>query len=391
MRIAFYAPLKSPDHAVPSGDRQVGRLLVDALERAGHIVELASPLRAYEPAGDAARQVSLREQGTSIARDLITRWREPGTAGRPDLWFTYHLYYKAPDWLGPAVSKALGIPYIVAEASFAPKRAAGPWSLGHAASGEAIRAASLILCPIQDDLACLQPLVSPGAKIVVLPPFLDSGPYRISSRKRAIHRRKLAASLRLDPTVPWIVVAAMMRVGDKESSYRMLASTLRRLTDIRWQVLVAGDGAVRSEIEAAFERAAPGRARFLGEAEPGDLAALYCASDLSIWPAVNEAYGMAMLEAQAAGVPVVSRRIRGVPDVVCNGRTGLLAAPDDATAFARLSRGLLVDSSRRRKLGRAAARFARIERSVDAASAILDRALMEIRAEMDRSPVARQR
>jgi len=38
------------------------------------------------------------------------------------LWFTYHHYYKRPDWLGPRVSAALGIPYIVAEASHAAKR-----------------------------------------------------------------------------------------------------------------------------------------------------------------------------------------------------------------------------------------------------------------------------
>ena len=40
MRIAFYAPLKSPNHPVPSGDRRVARLLMDALLLAGHEVEL---------------------------------------------------------------------------------------------------------------------------------------------------------------------------------------------------------------------------------------------------------------------------------------------------------------------------------------------------------------
>ena len=47
MRIAFYAPLKSPDHPVPSGDRQMARLLVAALRHAGHDVEIASELRSY--------------------------------------------------------------------------------------------------------------------------------------------------------------------------------------------------------------------------------------------------------------------------------------------------------------------------------------------------------
>ena len=54
----------------------------------------------------------------------MTEGRRP----RPDLWFTYHLYYKAPDLVGPLVAGALGIPYAVAEASVAHKRAGKPLS-----------------------------------------------------------------------------------------------------------------------------------------------------------------------------------------------------------------------------------------------------------------------
>jgi glycosyltransferase involved in cell wall biosynthesis len=391
MRIAFYAPLKSPTHAVPSGDRRVGRLMIEALERAGHVVELASTLRTYESAGDSARQASLRDQSAAAADDLIARWGGAGRDQRPDIWFTYHVYYKAPDWMGPAVAAGLGIPYAIAEASFAPKRRHGAWSLGHVAAEEAIRAASLVLCPIRDDVGCLEPLVSPPAKIRLLPPFLDPAPYQAAAGNRAAHRKTLATKFHLDPSVPWIVIAAMMRVGDKASSYYMLASTLRRLTDIPWQIVVAGDGVARGEIEAAVESAAPGRARFLGECGADDLTALYPACDLCIWPAVNEAYGMALLEAQAAGIPVVSRAIRGVPDVVCHGRTGLLAPPDDEAALAELSRQLLVDGDRRRQMGQAAAQFVGAERSVDSAATSLDQALREIRSATNRSAAAVQR
>ena len=391
MRIAFYAPLKSPTHAVPSGDRRVARLLIEALERAGHVVELASTLRTYEPAGDFARQTWFRDQSAAAASDLVALWSGAGRAQRPDLWFTYHVYYKAPDWMGPAVAAGLGIPYVIAEASFAPKRMQGAWSLGHAAAGESIRAASLVLCPIRDDVGCLEPLVSPPAKIRLLPPFVDPAPYRAAARNRAAHRKRLSAEFHLDPSVPWIVVAAMMRMGDKASSYSMLASTLRRLTDIPWQIVVAGDGAARGAIEAAFESAAPGRCRFLGEYGADDLASLYPACDLCLWPAVNEAYGMSLLEAQAAGIPVVSRAIRGVPDVVCHGRTGLLAPPEDEAALAELARQLLFDGNRRRKMGQAAAQFVHVERSIDSAATSLDQGLREIHIAANRSPAAVQR
>ena len=51
-RVAFYAPLKPPDHPVPSGDRRMAQLLWQALEAAGARVELASRLRSRDPHGD---------------------------------------------------------------------------------------------------------------------------------------------------------------------------------------------------------------------------------------------------------------------------------------------------------------------------------------------------
>jgi glycosyltransferase involved in cell wall biosynthesis len=77
---------------------------------------------------------------------------------------------------------------------------------------------------------------------------------------------------------------------------------------------------------------------------------------------------MALLEAAAAGVPVVACAVRGVPDVVLEGRTGLLAAPGDEAGLAALVRSLLLDPRRRESLGLAAAAFAAGERSVEAAA-----------------------
>src|SRR5207237_9212235 len=108
-RVAFYAPLKPPDHAVPAGARRVAQLLLDALHLAGHQPFVASRLRTYDAAGEPQRQVRLRRLGQHAAERLLCRWRRRPDAV-PKLWFTYHLYYKAPDWLGPAVSAALGIP-----------------------------------------------------------------------------------------------------------------------------------------------------------------------------------------------------------------------------------------------------------------------------------------
>src|ERR1051326_7673990 len=144
MRIAFYAPLKPPDHPVPSGDREIARLFLAALRRAGHEPFVASRIRSFDGAGDAEHQMRIAALSRRTTERLLRRWREqPETA--PELWFTYHLYYKAPDWLGPPVSAALGIPDVVAEASYAAKRATGPWADGHRAVERALRRADAVI------------------------------------------------------------------------------------------------------------------------------------------------------------------------------------------------------------------------------------------------------
>ncbi len=124
MSLAFYAPLKSPDHPTPSGDRRMARALMDALARTGQRVEIACRLRSYDRTGDLLRQQRLQALGERCVARLLRRYRQGHEP--PQAWLTYHGYHKAPDWLGPAVSAALRIPYLMIEASFAPKQAGRP-------------------------------------------------------------------------------------------------------------------------------------------------------------------------------------------------------------------------------------------------------------------------
>jgi len=96
------------------------------------------------------------------------------------------------------------------------------------------------------------------------------------------------------------------------------------------------------------------RVRFAGAVPHAGLPAIYASADLYLWPAINEAYGMAFLEAQAAGLPVVAGRTGGVPAVVADGITGLLTPVGDAAAFAAAVARLLDDAAERARLARAA-------------------------------------
>ena len=126
--------------------------------------------------------------------------------------------------------------------------------------------------------------------------------------------------------------------------------------------------------ESRARRAASPSARVSALAGP-DLAATLAAGDLFVWPAINEAYGMALLEAQAAGLPVLAGASGGVPDIIVDGMTGRLVAPHDAAAFAASLAALLADPALRRRLGAAAAQRAAAEHDIATAAGRLDRML----------------
>ncbi|ACA20731.1 glycosyl transferase group 1 [Methylobacterium sp. 4-46] len=354
-RIAFYAPLKPPDHPVPSGERTMARLLLRALAEAGFAPFLASGLRSRDPEG--SRHAALREAARAEAARLVAAWRD----APPRLWFTYHVYYKAPDWIGPEVARALGIPYVVAEGSRAPKRAAGPHAVGHAGAEAALDAADLVLVMNRRDRPALEAARPPHQRLAALPPFLDPSDWPLPARPAG------GAGLRL-------LTVAMMREGDKLASYRLLAEALARCGDLAWSLDVAGEGPAAAEVGRLL---APfgARVRRHGALAPAALARLYGAADLLVWPAVREAYGMVLLEAQAHGCPVVAGGDGGVPDVVRDGITGIVTAPGEAAALADAVRALAADPARRAAMGAAALAFARGERGLAAAAARLRAAL----------------
>jgi glycosyltransferase involved in cell wall biosynthesis len=181
----------------------------------------------------------------------------------------------------------------------------------------------------------------------------------------------------LPETEPWILAVAMMRAPDKLASYRLLAEALRRLAHLPWRLVLAGDGPERTAVEAAF---APlgGRVAFAGLRTPAEIAEFHAAADIFAWPAVNEAYGMALLEAAAAGLPVVAGAVGGVPEIVADGQTGLLVRAGDAEAFAAAVARLLQDEALRLRLGRAAARLVPERHGFAGAAARLDAILKQV-------------
>jgi glycosyltransferase involved in cell wall biosynthesis len=352
MRIAFYAPMKPPDHPTPSGDRRMAQLFLAALRQSGHEPTLVSRFRSYEGHGDSVRQVGLAALGRRVAECRLRRWREAPELA-PELWFSYHIYHKAPDWLGPVVAGSLGIPYVVAEASVSPRQAQGPWALGHRAAECAIRRASAVIGLNPSDRECVLRSLRDPRRWVAFKPFLDAASYGRNPRRTGDQLR--------------LITVAMMRHGDKLASYKILGDALSRLVDLPWSLEVIGDGAARRDVENALASLGE-RVTWTGSLGQTAVANRLALGDLFLWPAVNEAFGMALLEAQASGLPVVAGASDGVREIVVSGTTGLLVAPGDRGAFAAAVRRLVLDRDRRSAYGAAARRRVLREHDLPTAS-----------------------
>lgn len=342
-RIAFHSPLKPPDHPTPSGDREFARLLMKALRLGGFDVSLVSKLRTLEAQGDPRRQATIEARAERSLIAIQTRLERAPV----DLWVTYHLYYKAPDFLGPAMAARFGIPYVVIEGSHAPSRLDGPWARWAGNAEAALRGADLVLIPNPKDRPGLSMLRSQG--LLDLPPFLD---VRDLERDTGGRRAEWARRLSLDPEKPWLLATGMFRRGDKTRSYVTLAAVWARVRDRGAQLIIVGDGAARDDVQVLF--GGDPDVRFTGSLDRGVLAELTGAADLFVWPAIGEAFGLAPLEAQALGVPAVLGDRPGIRAMVRENETALLTPEGDAGRFAEAVATLLDDPARRRRMGVAA-------------------------------------
>jgi glycosyltransferase involved in cell wall biosynthesis len=293
VKLAFYAPLKPADHPTPSGDRAMARAVLSALADAGYDALVASDLRSFEPGGRTTAQQHLMAQAAAEIERLIQLGQRQNWAA----WVTYHTYYKAPDLVGPQVSAALGIPYVLIEATRAKKRLGGPWDAFAKASEAACDAADAIFYLTERDAQALRRDAPDGQRILHLHPFLD----RADLPPKSTHQGGMLS-------------IGMMRKGDKLASYKLIAETLALLPSYMQHIDIVGDGAARSEVELLFEPFYDA-VTFHGALPASAIDALYGQAKLLFWPGVNEAFGMTYLEAQSAGVPVVAQHRPGVCDV----------------------------------------------------------------------------
>lgn len=149
-----------------------------------------------------------------------------------------------------------------------------------------------------------------------------------------------------DPTTP---IAAYVGRLSPEKNLDALLSIATARPDL--PLLIVGDGPARPRLEAAL---AGKRAYFTGELRGADLAAAYASADFLVCTSLTETFCQVAQEAMASGLPTVGFRAGGVQDVVLDGETGFLCAPDDERAWHAVVGTVAGNPATRQRLARRA-------------------------------------
>ena len=155
----------------------------------------------------------------------------------------------------------------------------------------------------------------------------------------------------LDLSEVVIGTAAVLREG---KGIDVLLRAFRRILEAEPQtaLAIAGDGPLASRLRAQAETlGVAGSVRWLGYRE--DVPALLASFDLFVHPTLFDALPTSVLEAMAAGLPVVASATGGIPEIITDGRDGLLVPPGDDAALAKAVIRLLLHRSLLREIGAA--------------------------------------
>ncbi|HLE83314.1 MAG TPA: glycosyltransferase, partial [Thermoanaerobaculia bacterium] len=167
---------------------------------------------------------------------------------------------------------------------------------------------------------------------------------------RAAIRRELGVAA----DAPLALTVSVLRAG---KGLEVLLEAVPAVLDAlpRARFAVVGDGPARDSLQASAA-AAGLTAALVWTGFRRDVPALLAAADLFVLPSLDDAFPTALLEAMAAGLPVVATRAGGIPEIVDDGATGVLVPAEDPAALARAVAALLADPAARRALGRAGRR-----------------------------------
>ncbi|MDM7937016.1 MAG: glycosyltransferase family 1 protein [Cyanobium sp. CZS 48M] len=172
---------------------------------------------------------------------------------------------------------------------------------------------------------------------------VDTEMFRPELRSEAMRRRLMGSHPDSD--------SLLLYVGrlSAEKQIERIRPVLDALPQAR--LALVGDGPHRAQLEKVFEGTATTFVGYLGGEELGSA---YASADAFLFPSSTETLGLVLLEAMAAGCPVVGANRGGIPDIVTDGVNGCLYDPDDDASLTAATLRLLASPERREQLRLAA-------------------------------------
>lgn len=254
-----------------------------------------------------------------------------------------HLFHA--DLVGRAAKYLAGVPHLVHTVHTAEARWR-PWQFAFGRLTAGLCERIVAVSPSVRDFHARRSGLPPH-RYLVIPNGVDPSAYERDGESRL----RLRALWKVAPDD--VLVAFVGRLSEEKGVETLLAA-MRKLGSPGEApgLVIAGDGPRRKTVERFIAAEAAGRRiRLLGFT--ADVRGVLSAADIFAAPSRWEGFGLAAAEAMAASLPVVATRVEGLRDLVVEGQTGLLIAPDDPDALADRIMRLARDAELRERLGRA--------------------------------------
>lgn len=302
-------------------------------------------------------EVSSFPAGHDMNPKLLWRLLKEIERSSPDIVHTHLIH---ADIYGQIAARARGVPGVSSLHGTHPFYRSEPGrSVARVAGHLASR--TIAISRYAGDFAC-EVGIAPPQRVRVVHYGIDPSSWLGTEEDRAEQRRALG----LGPDEIAVGIASrLVPAKGHDVAFRAFAAVAERLPSMR--LLVAGDGPLRGEVEEMARRNSHSdQISILGFVR--DIRGFFGACDLVLFPSLpsfGEGFGLAALEAMAAGVPVLASDAGPSPEVVSDGESGLVVAAGDDQAWAEAIFALASDRSLRLHLGNGARARACREFSVE--------------------------
>jgi glycosyltransferase involved in cell wall biosynthesis len=338
-----------------------------------HVLSMAGPRREPETDHYTVHRPPRRELHQALARDLLARprtrlsqaWRRGRlmadsprlflgcvalSAFARDLVRRYDLqvigaYHLLAAGLASAwVAEELGLPLVTTvfgEIHAEPDR----YRRRRAEVEYILESSRRVLSPSQHCAASLRLLGLPSAEVVYY--GIDTSRFRPGLDGSGIRRRLGLA----EGDFVVLFVARMVREMGLHVLLASIPEAVREARNVRF-IIAGTSGELKDDAQSAASRY-PGQVFVFPNVGPEELPLLYAAASIAVTPSINQraCLGLAVAEAMASGKPVIVSRVGGGPELLTEGETGLLVAPNDPAALAHAIVGLARQPERLDRMG----------------------------------------